>query len=368
MHAVAAITKEANGPFVIEPIEIEAPRAGEVLVKIAAVGICHSDLAFASGLMGSPFPFVFGHEGAGVIEAIGEGVTKVAVGDKVLLTFNSCGRCAMCDSHDPAYCHDFPLMNFAGIRPDGSTPLSQNGAPVSGNFFGQSSFASHSIANERNILKVDADADLAALAPLGCGIQTGAGAVMRSLEATKGSTLIVLGGGAVGLSAVMGGVLQGCSTIILIEPQAERRALAQTVGATHVIDPVAGDATEAVRAILPGGAQYIVDTSGNTAALQATIGMLAHKGKLGMISVPSAVDAVIAVPVIPALTLGFSVHGICEGDSDPDVFLPELIAHMKAGRLPIDKFTKTYKFDQINEAIADAHSGKCIKAVLTFDN
>lgn len=366
MEAIAAITKEANGPFVIEPIQIEAPRSGEVLVKIAAVGICHSDLAFASGLMGSPFPFVFGHEGAGTVEAIGAGVSKVAVGDKVLLTFNSCGHCAMCDSHDPAYCHDFPLMNFAGIRPDGSTPLSQNGTPVSGNFFGQSSFASHAIANERNILKVAANADLAAMAPLGCGIQTGAGAVMRSLKAQKGSALVVLGGGAVGLSAVMGGVLQGCATIILIEPQAERRALAQSIGATHVIDPMAGDATEAVRAILPGGAQYIIDTSGNTAALQATIGMLAHKGKLGMISVPSAVDAALVVPVLPALTLGFSVHGICEGDSDPDVFLPELIAHMQAGRLPIDKFTKTYPFTQINQAIADAHSGKCIKAVLVF--
>jgi aryl-alcohol dehydrogenase len=368
MQAIAAVTKEANGPFVIEPVELEAPRAGEVLIKIAAVGICHTDLAFVSGLMGSAFPMVFGHEGAGTVEAVGEGVAKVAVGDKVILTFNSCGACPSCDSHDPAYCHQFPLLNFAGIRADGSSPISQNGASVSGNFFGQSSFASHAIANQRNILKVDADADLAAMAPLGCGIQTGAGAVMRSLAAQKGSSLVVLGGGAVGLSAVIGGVLQGCATIILVEPQPERRSIGLSVGATHVIDPAAGDVAEAVRAIIPAGANNIVDTSGNMGALQGATGMLAHKGKLGMIAVPPAVDAVVAVPVIPALTLGYSVQGICEGDSDPDVFLPELIAHMKAGRLPIDKFTRVYKFDQINEAIADAHHGKCIKAVLTFDN
>lgn len=368
MHAIAAITKEASGPFVIEPIEVSAPRPDEVLVKSAAVGICHTDLAFASGMLGTPFPFVFGHEGAGTVAAIGEGVTKVAVGDKVLLTFNSCGHCPTCDAHEPAYCHEFPLRNYAGGRPDGSSALSQNGTPLAGNFFGQSSFASHAIANQRNILKVAADADLAALAPLGCGVQTGAGAVMRSLDAKPGSSLVVIGGGAVGLSAVLGGVIAGCSTIILIEPQAERRALGTSLGAHQVIDPASGDTTQAVRAILPAGANNIVDTSGHEGAIAAAIGMLAPKGALGLVGVPGRLDAVINLPIISAITYGHSVKGIIEGDSDPDVFLPELIAHMKAGRLPIDKFTKTYKFDQINQAIDDAHHGKCVKAVLTFDN
>jgi aryl-alcohol dehydrogenase len=366
MQAIAAITKEANAPFVIEPIEVEAPRAGEVLVKIAAVGICHTDLAFVSGLMGSPFPFVFGHEGAGTVEAIGEGVTKVAVGDKVLLTFNSCGHCPTCDTHDPAYCHDFPLLNFAGIRPDGSTPLSQNGSPLSGNFFGQSSFASRAIANERNILKVAPDADLAMLAPLGCGIQTGAGAVLRSLDAQKGSALVVIGGGAVGLSAVLGGVIAGCATIILIEPQAERRALGLSLGATHVVDPADGDTAAAVRAIIPAGVNNIVDTSGHEGAIAAAIGMLAPKGTLGLVGVPGTLEALLHLPIIAAITYGYTVKGIIEGDSDPDVFLPELIAHREAGRLPVDKFTKTYPFADINQAIDDAHHGKCIKAVLTF--
>lgn len=366
MEAIAAITKIAGGQFVIEPIDIEAPRQGEVRVKIAAVGICHTDLAFVSGMMGSSFPMVFGHEGAGTVEAVGAGVTKVAVGDKVLLTFNSCGHCPTCTTHDPAYCHDFPLLNFSGVRRDGSTPLSQHGTPLAGNFFGQSSFASQAIANERNILKVAADADLAMLAPLGCGIQTGVGAVLRSLNAQKGSALVVIGGGAVGLSAVLGGVIAGCSTIILIEPQAERRAIGLLLGATRVVDPAAGDTAEAVRAIIPAGVNNVVDTSGHEGAIAAAIGMLAPKGALGLVGVPGTLEALLHVPIIAAITYGYTVKGIIEGDSDPDVFLPELVAHREAGRLPIDKFTKTYKFSQINEAIADAHHGRCIKAVLTF--
>ncbi len=187
MEAIAAITREASGPFVIEPIDVSEPQAGEVRVKIAAVGICHTDLAFATGMLGTPFPFLFGHEGAGTVEAVGAGVTKVGVGDKVLLTFNSCGHCPTCDSGEPAYCHEFPLRNYAGMRADGSHTVSQNGTPIAANFFGQSSFASYALANERNILKVAPDADLAALAPLGCGVQTGAGAVLRSLSAKPGS-------------------------------------------------------------------------------------------------------------------------------------------------------------------------------------
>ena len=366
MEAIAAITKEANGPFVIEAIEVEAPRAGEVRVKVAAVGICHTDLAFASGLMGSPFPMVLGHEGAGIVEAVGEGVTKVAVGDKVLLTFNSCGHCSTCNSHDPAYCHDFALLNFAGIRPDGSTPLSQKDTPLSGNFFGQSSFASSAIANERNILKVAPDSDLAMLAPLGCGVQTGAGAVLRSLDAKPGSSLVVIGGGSVGLSAVLGGVIAGCTAIILIEPQVERRALGLSLGAHHVIDPMAGDTTDAVRAILAGGVNNIVDTSGHEGAIAAALGMLAPKGTLGLVGVPASLEALLHIPINVAIIHGFTIKGIIEGDSEPDVFLPELIAHLEAGRLPVNKFTKTYPFDQINQAIDDAHHGKCVKAVLTF--
>jgi aryl-alcohol dehydrogenase len=365
-EAVAAITPDANQPFSIEAITIADPGPGEILIDIQAVGVCQSDLVMVSGAFGTRFPAVFGHEGAGVVQSVGAGVTKVAPGDKVLLTFNSCGECARCLADDPSYCEQFTMLNMACCRQDGSSRLHRHDAALSDNFFGQSSFASKAIANERNVVKVDADADLATLAPLGCGIQTGAGAVLRSLEAEAGQSLVVIGGGSVGLSALLGGKIAGCSPIILVEPQESRRALGLELGADHAIDPSSGDIAEAVRAMLPGGADLVVDTSGYLSALSGAIGMAATKGKLGLVGLPHAPDAALPVPIIHWLTIGGTLRGIVEGDSDPDVFIPELIAHHKAGRLPFDKFVTRYRFDQINEAIADAHSGKSVKVVLTF--
>lgn len=364
---IAAVTKEAGGPFVIETLEIDAPKAGEILVDIKAVGVCHTDLALASGAFGTQFPAVFGHEGAGIVHSVGDGVSKVKPGDKVLLTFNSCGQCPRCDDDDPSYCHEFLPLNMLSVRSDGSTRIHQNGKAVSDNFFGQSSFASKAIAVERNVIKLDDDADLKILAPLGCGIQTGAGGVIRSLEAKAGQSLVVMGGGTVGLSGLLGGKLSKCKPIIVIEPQEGRRKMALELGADHVIDPADGDTAEAVRAILPAGVDLVLDTSGYIPALEAAIKMLSNKGRLGMVGMPGALDAALPVPVIQWLTMGGTLRGIVEGDSDPDVFIPRLLAEHKKGNLPFDKFVKTYPFDQINEAVADAHSGKAVKVVLTFD-
>lgn len=367
MEAVAAVLNAPSAPFSIETVEVAAPQAGEVLVDIQAAGICHTDLAAATGVFGNPFPIVLGHEGAGVVEAVGEGVTSVKPGDKVLLTFNSCGECKRCKSNDPAYCLQFFPLNFAGVRGDGSNRLSKDGKPVGDNFFGQSSFAAKAVANERNVLKVADNSDLTTLAPLGCGIQTGAGGVLRSLHAKKGESLVVIGGGAVGLSAVMGGKIAGCDPIILIEPQAGRRDVAVSLGATHAIDPAAHASTaEAVRAIVPEGVDLVVDTSGYVPALEQAVNMVSTLGRIGLIGVPGAMDAALPVPLVQFITMGGTVRGIVEGDSDITGFLPELIAHYEAGRLPVDKFITRYPFDQINQAIDDAHHGKCIKAVLTF--
>lgn len=366
MHATAAILREPNHPFSIEAVKIDPPRAGEVLVRIRAVGICHTDMVFASGAMGSPFPLILGHEGAGLVEAVGEGVAKVRPGQKVLLTFNSCGQCGQCHSGDPAYCQEFVALNFACVRGDGSSCVHDEAGQVSARFFGQSSFASHAIADERNVIALPDDADLTTLAPLGCGIQTGVGAVLRSLKAQAGSSLVVLGGGAVGLSAVLGGKIAGCSSIILIEPQEARRQLALELGADHVIDPASGDTAEQVRAILPQGANNVVDTSGNVGAISAALSMLAPHGALGLVGVPGSLDAVLPLPIVPAITFGYTIKGIIEGDSDPDTFLPELIALHAAGKLPIERFSTIYPFDQINQAIADSHSGKCVKAILVL--
>lgn len=366
MKAQAAVLNQPNGPFDIEDIDVAEPQAGEVRVKIKAVGICHTDLVVASGAMGLQFPAVLGHEGAGVVEAVGSGVTKVAPGDSVLLTFNSCGQCPTCVKDEPAYCHEFMPRNFLCVREDGTSRLSREGAKVFDNFFGQSSFASVAVAHERNVVKVSDDADLALLAPLGCGIQTGAGGVLRSLEAQQGETLVVIGAGAVGLSAVMAGKIAGCATIIVVEPQDGRRKLAQELGATHGLDGQ-GDVAGAVREILPGGADMVLDTSGFMPVVEQSVNMIANRGRIGLIGVPGSLDAQLPLPVVQWLTQGGTARGIVEGDSLPDEFLPELISYFEDGRMPLDKLVKTYSLDQINDAIADAHNGRAIKAVLLID-
>jgi len=367
MEITAAVVHELGADFQLETVTLGEPQAGEVLVEIKAVGLCHTDLAVQHGHLPFPFPAVYGHEGAGVVTAVGQGVTKVSVGDRVGITFNSCGDCGSCKNDEPAYCHDFMALNFVGVRPDGTSALSQNGDPVGSNFFGQSTFATHAIAHERNVVKVADDADLTVVAPLGCGVQTGAGAVMNTFDAQSGSSLLVLGGGSVGLSAVMAGAVRGLGAIIVVEPVAERRALALELGATHVIDPADGALSEQVRAILPAGVDFAVDSTGHPAVLGEAFASLAHRGTLGLIGVPADPATAVAVPIIPAQILGATVTGIVEGDSNPDEFIPELIALHKAGKFPVDKLITTMPFSQINEAIAVQARGEAVKVVLTQD-
>ena len=206
MKVTAAVARSAEDDFSIEELELDGPRADEILVRVAAVGLCHTDLVFkATGTI--PHPNVLGHEGAGVVEKVGDAVTKVRRGDRVAITFRSCGHCPRCDAHDPAYCHTMPLLNYAGMRPDGTKALHKDSEEIGSHFFGQSSFATHCLAYETNVVKLPDDMPFEIAAPLGCGIQTGAGGVMRSLACEKGSSILILGAGAVGLSAVMGAVV-----------------------------------------------------------------------------------------------------------------------------------------------------------------
>lgn len=366
MQAQAALLTEPGSDFTLAQIDIDGPHAGEVLVQIEAVGICHTDLAARDGVLPLEFPGVAGHEGAGTVLAIGAGVTKVAPGDKVGVTFNSCGECATCTTGRQSYCENFTEVNYGGTRKDGSKPLSLAGAPVGGMFFGQSSFARVALATERNVVKVDDSIPFALLAPLGCGVQTGVGAVTRSLRAEKGSALVVAGGGSVGLSAVLGAVIQGCATIIVVEPTPARRTLARELGATHVVDPAAGDLTAQVRAIVPAGVDYVVDTTGIPAVIESLIGATRVRGTVGLIGVPSDPQAAVPLNIIATLTLGLTVTGIIEGDSVPDEFIPELVALYHEGRLPLDKIVTTFEFERINEAVEAQHSGAVVKPVLVF--
>jgi aryl-alcohol dehydrogenase len=352
----------------VEEIEIDDPRADEILVRITAVGLCHSDLAAVEGILPAVPPAVLGHEGAGIVESVGSAVTKLKKGDHVVMTFNFCGKCKACLRGEPSYCANFLALNYAPVRADGSHTLCtcRGGAGISGSFFGQSSFASYALGNERNVIKVPDDADLTLLGPLGCGIQTGAGTVMRSLAAPAGSSIVVFGGGSVGLSAVMGAVVQGCGTIILVEPMQSRRDLALELGATHAINPIGADVPALVREILPGGAEYAVDTSANVRAMEAALHSLGVRGSAAFLGVPTDVTAAININVLAALSSAITIKFVIEGDSDPEVFIPQLVGFYKAGRFPIDKISTTYPFAEINTAAEDQAAGRCVKAILVF--
>jgi aryl-alcohol dehydrogenase len=283
------------------------------------------------------------------------------------MSFNSCGDCTSCRRGEPSYCLEFMAFNFGGARPDGTSALNVDGKQVGGNFFGQSSFATHAMANERNVVKVDADIDLALVGPLGCGIQTGAGAVLNTFDCQAGQSVLVLGGGSVGLSAVLGAVVRELASIIVVEPVADRRALALELGATHALDPADGPISEQVRAILPEGVNYAIDTTAVGVVLNEAFASLAHRGRLGLIGVPADPTATMPVPMMAIQVLGASVTGIVEGDSNPDVFIPELIALYKAGKFPFDKLVKQMPFSQINEAIGVQARGEAVKVVLVQD-
>lgn len=364
--ARAALARTQQAPLLVEDIEIAEPRADEILVRMVATGICHTDIVCANGFP-VPMPIVLGHEGAGVIEAVGAGVKGLAVGDHVLLTFNSCGACPNCSSHEPAYCHQFLGLNFGGVRPtDGTSPLSQQGEKINGQFFGQSSFATLAIARAVNAVKVDKSLPLAILAPLGCGVQTGAGAVINSLMVRAGRSIAIFGCGAVGLSAVMAAKVVGASPIIAVDPNAERRALALELGATHAIDPVGHpDIIGALRDASGGGLDYALDTSGIPAVTKNAIDVMLPNGMLGLIGVPPP-EAPMPITMMELCLRGIGVKAILEGDSDPHVFIPRLVDLYVAGKLPLDRLIKQFPFEQINEAFNAAISGTVVKPVVVF--
>ncbi len=360
---IQAIIANAGAQFTIEDIDLDEPRVDELVVRIAGVGLCHTDLVFAQGGGTLELPAVLGHEGSGIVESVGSSVTKVEPGDRVALSFRSCGDCDRCHSGDPAYCRSMPMLNFAGLRDDGSKSMSNADGAVSGNFFGQSSFANFALTYERNVVKLPDDVPLELMGPLGCGIQTGVGGVTRSIQATKGSSILITGGGSVGLSAVMGAAINECAVIILAEPMLDRQSLGQELGATHVIDPTSVDLVEAVRKICPQGVDFAFDTTGIPAVLESVTGCLGSKAVFGIVGIAPP-DTKVPGELMNVMTFGHTIKGIIEGDSNPDEFIPELVEHYKAGRLPLEKLIKTYPLAEINKAIKEQSEGLCVKPVL----
>jgi aryl-alcohol dehydrogenase len=366
MKITAAVARDAGAPFGLEEVELADLQPDEVLVRMVAVGICHTDVAARDQSLPIALPAVLGHEGAGIVERVGSAVSGLLPGDKVVLTIAFCGECTNCRRGDVAYCEVGLSLNYSGARPDGSPTLCCGETAISGHFFGQSSFATYAIANQRNAIKVHAGADLTLAAPLGCGIQTGAGAAMRSLDVQPGRSFAVFGGGSVGLSAAMGAKIRGCDPIIVVEPVADRRTLALEIGATHALDPAAGDIAEQIRAIVTRGVDYIVDTTGVVPVIQTALAALAGHGAIALVGVPKNPEASLPLLLLGFLISGATIKSVIEGDTDPATFIPELLAHAEQGRLPLDKLTRIYPFDQINAAIDDQLAGRVVKPILTF--
>jgi aryl-alcohol dehydrogenase len=362
----AAVVESGGAPFTLSDVELDEPGPHEVVVRMVATGLCHTDLGVASGGLPFPLPGVLGHEGAGVVEAVGSAVTGVAPGDHVVLSFTSCGECRNCRGGHPAYCATWlPLNLIGGRRADGSSTISRDGTELGGHFFGQSSFAERALVDERSLVKVDPDVPLTAIAPLGCGVQTGVGAVWNVLKPVTGSTVVVLGAGAVGLSAVMAAALTPATNIVAVDRVGERLSLARELGATHTVNAAEADLGEALAEITGGqGADGIVETTGNVGVLRQGVDALAARGTLVVVGAP-AFGTEVALDV-NGLLGGKQVVGLTLGDAETQTFIPALVRLVKEGRLPLHRLISTYPFTDIDQAVRDMGAGKAIKPVLTF--
>jgi aryl-alcohol dehydrogenase len=363
MRIKAAVVYETGGDFRIEQLELSDPRDDEVLVRVVGAGICHTDLGARDGHLPIPSPpSVFGHEGAGVVEKVGARVTKVQPGDHVVLAWDYCGTCSACKAGKVLYCLNFFLHNFHGARPDGSITLRKGDQLIHGSFFNQSSFADFALASERNVIKVREDIPLEVLAPLGCGVMTGAGAVMNSLQARPGSSIAVFGVGPVGMSAVLAAVVCGCTTIIAVDINPDRLKMAKELGATHTVNAGEVNPVEAIRDITGGGAEFSLECVGNPKVLRQAVDVLPRLGVCGLIGVvPPGTEVALDMDL---LMNGRTVKGILGGDAIPELFIPKLIELYSQGRFPFDRLITFYPFEDINQAVEDMEKGRVIKPVL----
>ena len=367
MHIRAAVISEKAGPFVIEAFDIDEPRHDEILVRIVAAAICATDLHVRNQDYPVPLPLVLGHEGAGVVERVGAGVATVRPGDHVVLSYPSCGHCQPCRGGHNPYCqHGYDLC-FGGSRLDGSNALhrpdaGQGAEAMHGHFFAQSSFATYALASASNVVKVADDLPLELLAPRGCGLQTGAGAVLNSLQVRAGSSIAIFGTGAVGLAAVMAARIAGAGCIIAVDINPARLALAAELGATATIDSRSEDVASRIRSFVATGLDYVLETTARPEMLKLAVDVLDPLGVAALVGgAPAGTEASIDMN---ALLNGRTVRGIVQGDAIPQTFIPMLIEFHRRGDFPFDRLLRFYEFDDINEAAESTRSGETIKAVL----
>jgi aryl-alcohol dehydrogenase len=365
VEVTVAVLREAGAPLKLERATLAAPRADEVRVRVVATGVCHTDMVVRDQLFPTPLPIILGHEGAGIVEAVGASVTTVVPGDHVVMTYMSCGLCLPCETGHPAHCSHMHPLNFGGGRMDGSTATCGcgDGAAIHDHFFGQSSFSTYVVASERNVVKVSREAPLELLGPLGCGIQTGAGSVLKALNVEAGASFVAFGAGAVGLAAVMAARVAGATTIIAVDVTPARLALALELGATHVINSREEDPVQRIREITGGGANYSLECSGRAEVLRQAIDAITTLGTCGIVGA-TKMGTEVAFNINEVMIPGKRIMGIVQGDVVANAFIPVLVDLYLQGRFPFDKLCRFYSFEQINEAMSDSERGITIKPIL----
>ncbi|CAK7238019.1 hypothetical protein SBRCBS47491_010245 [Sporothrix bragantina] len=355
----ALVVSEVGGPFELKTVDLKEMRSDEIVVKMVATGIC-------PGL-----PAVLGHEGSGIVEQVGADVKHVTVGDHVLLSFNSCRECTSCRRGKPSYCRHMERISFGGSRLDGTKTVSLDGKDLSSAYFGQSSFAKRSIVRGVCAVKVSNALPLDILCCIGCGVQTGAGTVLNTLQPPVGSSIAIYGAGAVGLAAIMTARnLTAATTIIAVDIVDERLELAKELGATHTFNTKGiseAQVVELIESVTNGeGVDRAVDCTGNLGVIQSMIAATANNGIAA--TVGSAPHGTF-VQIEPAswIQRNVSYVGSCMGSSLPETFIPAIVDFWKQGRFPVERLTKSYSYKDVNQAMADMLSGATIKPVITWD-
>ena len=356
---VTAAVLRGSGPLKLETLQLAPLDRLDVLVEVAGCGLCHTDLVMRELASDAFSPGVLGHEAAGTVVSVGDGVETVRPGDRVLVSHDSCTECRACQADRPYHCVEFGALNTNPHRRRTSGAMSTSeGEPVYSSFFGQSSFATHAVVREANLVPVPIDVPLEIIGTLGCGFLTGVGAVTCALDAQPGQSIVIFGAGAVGLSAVMAARISGAATIIAVDRHAGRLTLARELGATHTVNTSTTDSVAAVRNAAPF-VEMSLDTTGVTAIMSSAVSVLAPGGRCGLVAVGDVIE------FQPRdLVLGRTVIGIVEGNATAHSLVPRMIDWWRQGIFPFDQLIRTYPLADINRAISDALDGRVIKPVL----
>ncbi|RSH76960.1 uncharacterized protein EHS24_003898 [Apiotrichum porosum] len=371
----AWVVDELNGPFVLRDVTLDDPLEDEVLIEMVASGICHTDLLVASGhLPDNKFPVILGHEGAGYVVKAGAKAGRLQPGELVLLSFACCEDCDPCKTGATYACDTWTPINFLKQRASGNPAVgvlgdgNLKGKPVEGSFFGQSSFARHALVKESSCVVVPKGTDVKTLAPLGCGLQTGAGGVFNAANVQPHNTVLVSGLGGVGMAALFAAASIGAKTIIVVDINEERLKLAKELGATHAVNPksLSGTTTpEEARRLTDGrGVDFVIECTGHPAAAKDAFLSLGMRGRMVQIGSSPGELSVGFNDILLGLR---SIEACVEGNDSPHRLVPRLVELHKQGKFPVDRIVKTYPWKEMHQALEDMHSGKVIKPILVFD-